>query len=42
MNGRYSNDPFTSIKMPPEVLDLLRRLNAIERSSDTLQVLQAS
>ena len=43
MNVRYGNDPFAAIKMPPEVLEnLRRRLTAIERSSDTLQVHLAS
>ena len=43
MNVRYGNDPFTAIKMPPEVLESLsRRLTAIERSDDTLQVHLAS
>lgn len=41
MSGRYANeyDPFIAIKMPLEVLESLsRRLTAIERSADTLQV----
>ena len=43
MNVRYGNDPFTSIKMSPELLESLsRRLTAIERSADTLQVHLAS
>ena len=43
MNVRYGNDPFTSIKISPEVLESLsRRLTAIERSDDTLQVHLAS
>lgn len=37
MNVRDGNDPFTSIKISPEVLESLsRRLTAIERSADTL------
>ena len=43
MNVRYGNDPFTAIKMPPEVLEHLRlRLTTIELSADTLQVHLAS
>ena len=43
MNVRDGNDPFTSIKISPEVLESLsRRLTAIERSDDTLQVHLAS
>ena len=45
MSGRYANkyDPFIAIKMPLEVLESLsRRLTAIERSADTLQVHLAS
>ena len=43
MNVRDGNDPFTSIKMSPELLESLsRRLTAIERSADTLQVHLAS
>jgi len=43
MNVRYGNDPFTAIKMPPEVLENLRlRLTTIELSADTLQVHLAS
>ena len=43
MNVRYGNDPFTSIKISPELLESLsRRLTAIERSADTLQVHLAS
>ena len=43
MNVRDGNDPFTSIKMSPELLESLsRRLTAIERSDDTLQVHLAS
>ena len=45
MSDRYGNehDPFAGIRMPSEVLDLLRRrLTAIQRSTDTLQVHLAS
>lgn len=41
MSGHHGNehDPFTAIKMPHEVLEILsRRLTAIERSADTLQL----
>ena len=42
-DGNVSNDPFAAISSLPEVLDTLRRrLTAIERSSDTLQVHLAS
>lgn len=45
MSGHHGNehDPFTAIKMPHEVLEILsRRLTAIERSADTLQLQLAS
>lgn len=39
IRDRNDSDPFAGIRMPSEVLDLLRRrLTAIERSTDTLQV----
>ena len=42
-DGNDRNDPFSAISTLPEVLDTLRRrLTAIERSSDTLQVHLAS
>lgn len=42
-DGNVSNDPFAAISSLPEVLDTLRRrLTAIERSGDTLQVHLAS
>lgn len=42
-DGNDRNDPFAAISTLPEVLDTLRRrLTAIERSSDTLQVHLAS
>ena len=43
MSVRDGNDPFAAIKMPPEVLEnLRRRLMAIECSADILQVHLAS
>lgn len=45
MSGRYGNgsDPFAGLRMPSEVLELLRRrLTAIENSTDTLSVHLAS